>query len=75
MFAAAFAAARSSLLFAEGHTIGTLVNGRITLVGADQNTIQRTEIGITAVISALLYGTFNTLVGVAIHYSLLLFLG
>lgn len=72
MFAAAFAAARTSLLFAEGHTIGTLVNGRITLVGADQNTIQRTEIGITAVMCALGNGAFNALVSVAIHNGILL---
>lgn len=72
MFAAAFAAACSSLLLTEGHAIGTLVNGRITFVGADQNTIQRTEIGITAVMCALRNGAFNALVSVAIHSGILL---
>lgn len=60
------------LLFTEGHAVGTLFNGGIALVGADQDPLQRAVICIGAVMCALLDGTFDTLVGMAVHNSFLL---
>ena len=55
------------LFLAEGHTIRALILRGVCLVGAYQNTVQRTEVGITAVICALRYGTFDALIGVTVH--------
>ena len=65
--AAAFAAAKDALLLAEGLAVGALVNGGVGLVGADKNTIQRTEVFGVAVIGALLNGAFDALVGITAH--------
>ena len=67
-------AAAKPLLLTEGHTVGTLVHSRICLMGTHQNTVQAAVVGIAAVMCALLYGAFNTLVGIAVHIRLLLFL-
>ena len=62
------------LLLAEGLTVGALVHGGVGLMGAHQDAIQRAVVLAVAVISALLYGAFNTLVCVAIHRFFLLLL-
>lgn len=69
---AAAIAAAVFLLLAEGLAIGTLVNRGIGLMGAHQNAIQGTEIGIITVISTLLYCAFNALVCMAVHIHFLL---
>ena len=67
--AAAIAAAilSGSLLLAEGLAVGALIVGRIHLVGAHQDLVQRTVVLVAAVMGALLDGTFNTLVSMTIH--------
>ena len=60
-------------LFPEGLTVGTLIHGGVLLVGAHQNAIQRAVVLGVAVVSALLYGAFNALVGMTIHGQFLLF--
>ena len=55
------------LLHTEGLAVGALVLGGVCLVGAHQDPLQRTEIGILTMVSALLNGTLNALVCVAIH--------
>ena len=60
------------LLLTEGHTVCTLIYGRIALMGTNQDAIQRAKIGIGTVVCALGNGTFNTLICVAIHRLLLL---
>ena len=55
------------LFFTEGHTIGTLVHSGIALMGTHQNTVQRTEVGIHAMMGTLRNGTFNSLICVTIH--------
>ena len=57
----------SRLLLAEGLAVGALVLGGIHLVGTHQDPVQRTVVLILAVISALLDGAFDALVGMAIH--------
>ena len=67
--AAAGAAASGSLL-AEGLAVRALVHGGIHLVSADQDPVQRAVILAVAVISALLNGAFNALVGMVVHDAL-----
>ena len=55
------------LLLAERSAIGTLIGSGIGLVGAHQDSIQGAVVRITAVIGALMDGTFNTLVCMAAH--------
>ena len=55
------------LLLAEGLAVSTLVLSRRSLMGAHQNTLQRAEVCILAVMLALLNSTFNRLVCMAIH--------
>ena len=64
---------QKDLLLSKGLTVSARVHGRVTLVGADQNTIQSAEVGAAAVVSALLNGAFNALVGLTIHCHFLLF--
>ena len=64
---------RLCLLFlTEGQAIGTLIHCRIALVGAYQNPIQRTVIGIIAMMDALSNSAFNALVCMRIHRHILL---
>ena len=63
----------SYLLHSEGLAVSALVHGGVTLVGADQNTVQGAEVCVLAVVSALLNGAFNALVCLAIHSEFLLF--
>ena len=66
--AAAEAAAKNLiLLLPEGLTVGTLIHGRICLMGTHQDPLQRAEICILAVMGALLNSTLNALVCMAIH--------
>ena len=62
------------LLLAEGLTVGALVHSGVLLVGTHQDAIQRAIVLGVAMVSALLYGALNTLVGMAIHGLFLLFL-
>ena len=57
----------TQLLLTEGLAVGALVSSGIDLMGTNQNPLQGTEIGILAVISALLNSTLNALVCMAIH--------
>lgn len=55
------------LFLAEGLTIRALILSGVCFVGAYQNAVQRAVICITAVICALRYSTFDTLIGVTVH--------
>ena len=55
------------LLLAEGHTVGALVHGGIGLVGAHGDPVQGAVVCILAVVSALLNGAFDALVGMTAH--------
>ena len=70
---AAAEAAAPFLSLAEGLAVGTLVHGRIGLVGAHQNPVQRAVVLGIAMVCAGLDGTLNALIGVVVHGSLLLF--
>ena len=61
------------LFLAEGLAIGALVHSGVGLVGAHQDLLQRAVVGIVAVVSALLDGALDALVGVAVHGIDLLF--
>ena len=54
-------------LCAEGLAVGALIYSGVGLMGAHQNTLQRAEVGILAVMLALLDSTFNALICMAIH--------
>ena len=62
-------AAAKNLLCPEGLTVGTLVHGRIVLVSAHQNSVQRAVVLGVAVIGAGLDGAFDALVCMAVHKS------
>ena len=66
-------AAASTLLLAEGLAVSALVNSGVGFVGANHNAIQRTIVGIIAVVCALVNGAFNALVCMAAHSRFLLF--
>jgi hypothetical protein len=72
--AAAFAAAWGRLLLAEGLAVSALIHGRVLLMGAHQDLVQRTVVLGVAVIGTGLDGAFDALVGVAVHDIDLLFL-
>ena len=57
----------AKLFLAEGHAVGALVNGRIGLVGAYQDFVQRAVVCVLAMVSALRNGAFNALVYIAVH--------
>ena len=57
----------ASLLLAEGLAVGALVLSGVHLVGAHQNPVQGAVVLILAMISTLLNGTLDALVGMAIH--------
>ena len=65
--AAAIAAATDGSLLAEGLAVGALVLGGVDLMSAHQDPIQRAVVLILAVISTLLDGAFNALVGMTVH--------
>ena len=58
---------KTLLLLSEGHTVGALIHRGAGLVGAHQNLVQRAVVLVLAVVCAVLNGTFDTLVGVAVH--------
>ena len=60
------------LLLAEGLAVGALVHGRVGLVGADQNLVQGAVVLTLAVVCALLNGTFDGLICIAVHVFFLL---
>ena len=62
-----YAPQRKELFLAEGLAVSTLVHGGIALVGAYQNTVQSAVVLVLTMVCTLMNGTFNTLVGVAIH--------
>ena len=57
----------SVLLPAEGLAVGALVLGGVGFVGAHQDPVQGAVVLVAAVVSALLDGAFDALVGVAVH--------
>ena len=61
------------LFLAEGHAVSALIHRGVALVGADQNAVQRTVVGIAAMMCALLDGAFDALVCIGIHSLFLLF--
>jgi len=73
--AAADAAAAFPLLLAEGFAVGTLVHGGITLVGADQNSVQGAVVCLITMMGTLLDGTLDALICVTVHSFFLLLLG
>ena len=54
-------------LLPEGLAVGALIHSGVSLVGANQNPLQGAEIGILAVMCALLDSTLNALVCIAVH--------
>ena len=62
-----------SLFLAERHTVSTLILGRIALMGAYKNTLQRTKVLTCAVVRALLNRALNALICMTIHKCFLLF--
>jgi hypothetical protein len=60
------------LLLAEGLAVGALVHGRVSFVSAYQDAVQRAEVLVLAVVSALLDGAFDALVGMIVHIKYLL---
>jgi len=57
----------SFLLLDEGQTIGTLIHGGVTLMGADFDLIQRAIVLQCTVVCTLGHGAFNRLVCLHIH--------
>ena len=53
-----------SLLLTEGFADGALIHSGVTLVGADQNAIQRAVVCALGMVGTLLDGTLDALVGV-----------
>ena len=60
------------LLLAEGLAVGALVHGRIGFVSTYQDAVQRAEVLVLAVISALLDSAFDALIGMIVHTKYLL---
>ena len=60
----------SLLALTEGLAVGALIHGRIGLVGAHKDSIQRAVVGIAAVVCALLDGAFDALVCILVHVNL-----
>lgn len=56
------------LFLAEGLAIGALILGRVRFVGTHQDPVQGAVVFAVAVVSTLLDGAFNTLVGMTIHF-------
>ena len=64
---------RDTLFLSEGHAVSALVNSGIALVCAHQDLVQGAVVCLITMMCALLNGTFDALVGIAIHGSFLLF--
>ena len=62
----------SFLLLAEGHTVGTLIGSGIHLMGAHHDAVQGTIVLAFAVVCALMDGTLDRFVGMAVHKKSLL---
>ena len=60
------------LLLAEGLAVGALIHGRVGLMGAHPDLVQGTVVFVFTVVSTGLDGTFDALVGMAIHSLFLL---
>ena len=60
------------LFLTERHAVRALVYSGIAFMGAHQDSLQRTEVGIAAVMRALGNGTFNALICVTVHFLILL---
>ena len=56
-----------SLLLAEGLTVGALVLGGVRLMGTHQDPVQGAVVLVIAVISTLLNGALDALVGMTVH--------
>lgn len=56
-----------NLLADERKAIGTLIHGRIHLMGTDLHTAERTVVHAVAMVLALSDGAFNALVCFAVH--------
>ena len=54
-------------LLAEGLAVGALVHGGVSLVGTNQDAVQRAVVFVLAVVCALMDGALDALVGVAFH--------
>ena len=65
----------AELLLPEGLAVGALILGGVHFVGTYQNPIQRTVVLTLAMIGALLDGTLDALVGMAVHGHFLLLIG
>ena len=59
----------------EGFAVSTLIQSGIGFVGSDHDSVQRTIVLVTAVVSALSDGAFDALVSMAIHTHFLLCFG
>ena len=55
------------LLFAEGHTVGALILGGVSLVGTHLDAVQRAVVLGVAVVGALGHGALDALVRMAVH--------
>ena len=55
------------LLLPEGHAVGALVLGGVFLVGTDLDAVQGAVVFTLAVVGTLMDGTFDRLVGMAVH--------
>ena len=51
----------------EGLAVGALIYSGVCLMGADQNAVQRAEVGILAMMLALLNSTLNAFICMTIH--------
>ena len=63
------AAAKNTLLFAEGFAVGALVHSGVHLMGTHQDAVQGAVVLILAMMGALLDGAFDTFVGMTVHCS------
>ena len=63
----------AALLLAEGLAVGALIHGRVLLMGADQDPVQRAVVFGVTVIGTGLDSTFDALVGMVVHRISLLF--
>ena len=56
----------------EGLAVGALIHGGVYFVGAHQNAVQRAVVLVFAVMSTLVHGAFDALIGMTIHCFFLL---
>ena len=65
----------SHLSLSEGLAVGALVHGRICLMGAHQNLVQRAIVLVLTVVSTVFDGAFDALVCMTVHTRYLLLFG